>query len=207
MKRMSIGELKDIIEYLKDDVIVEITDDVMANIATSENGIWCGVKMVLKPEDVSGVINFEDTTTNMPCCSFLPPIEDIKTRLTLRAYEYLQSVRDVTLRHPSIDEISAGKIKKLSERVKDVIFECISQIETNGGISLVYYSNIIKAKHGEVDIELNKFAIPGGEKEYRKMKCKINGLNDAIRIIICIIETYNSAIYNKDHDGKRNEEE
>lgn len=204
-KRMTVKDLKDIINCLKDDVIVEITDEVMGIVAINDNFKWYSKEIPLKPEDTAGTLYFEDTTTNIPCCSDLPSIDSIELDLTRKTYEYIRLVRDVTLRHPSIDEVSASKIKKLSEEVKDEIFECKTKIEKNGDTSLFCYTSLIEAKHGIVEAELNKFVIPGGEKEYRKMKSRINGLRDEIRIITSVIETYILALSIK--DGKKIKEE
>lgn len=201
MKRMTIGELKDIIDYLKDDVIVEITDDIMANVAINTNGNWSGIELELKPEDISGVINFEDITTNMPCCSeCLPSKESIKDELRKQQCQYIYRVRDVTLRHPSIDESNRKEILKHVNQIPEIVSTCLRSIENEDCIN----SNAkwLESKHNTIYSEIDKFAIPGGEKEFRRLKSRINVLNDIMGHILHIIECY-SEVCELERDGKK----
>lgn len=201
MKRMTIGELKDIIDYLKDDVIVEITDDVMANVAINTNGSWSGIELELKPEDISGVINFEDITTNMPCCSeCLPSKEYIKEELRKQQYQYIYRVRDVTSRHPSIDESNRKEILKHANQIPEIVSTCLRSIENEDYVN----SNAkwLESKHNTIYSEIDKFAIPGGEKEFRRLKSRINVLNDIMGVILRTIEYYSEAC-ELERDGKK----
>lgn len=202
MKRMTIGELKGIIDYLKDDVIVEITDDIKAIVAVNENGGWHGVELELKSEDMAGVLNFEDTTTNIPCGNeCLPSKESIKDELRKQQCQYIYRVRDVTLRHPSIDDSNRKEILKHVNQLPEIISICLNRIDEDEGYINVDI-NWLKSKHDTIYSEIDKFAIPGGEKEFRRLKSRINVLNDIMNDILRSIDYYGT-VCELERDGKK----